>query len=174
MSDPFAVLGIEPRFDLDLQALHQRFIAAAAVTHPDRYLDPLEQSEAAARTAEINEAYATLCDPERRANALLLVQGGPAPEDDKSLPPDFLMEMMEVREEMEQAVDKDDEAELRRLRHWADQQRRGHLEQIKTLFAAEDAQAVRHELNALRYIERMLEQMPAPQDHPSASDDAKA
>ncbi len=159
--DPFETLGVEPRFDLDETDLHQRFIRATAAAHPDRYLDPLEQADAADRASQINHAYRVLSDPESRANALLATLGGPAKEDDPSLPPDLLMDMMEVREEMEAAIEANDSADLERLRKWAEGRRAEHLDRIAAHFGANDLAQVRLELNAMRYIERMLEQMPA-------------
>ncbi|MEM9418314.1 MAG: Fe-S protein assembly co-chaperone HscB [Planctomycetota bacterium] len=162
MANPFETFDLTPAFDLDLEALHQRFLAASAENHPDRFTDPLDQADAAERSSEINHAYRTLTDPEARANALLAVLGGPAPEDDKSLPPTFLMEMMAVREELEDAEAANDAAALSRLRQDAQNKRQHHVDQLSTLFAADpvDGKAVRLELNAMRYIERMLEQMP--------------
>jgi len=160
MADPFAILGVKPQFDLDAEGLHARFIAAVATAHPDRFSDPVDQADAAVRTAEINEAYATLTDPERRANALLIKLGGPAKNDDKSLPPDLLMQMMEVREQSEQAIATDNRTELERLRCWARNQREEYLGRISKLFERRDTTAIRMELNALRYIEQMLKQLP--------------
>ena len=166
MEDPFAVLGVEPRFDLDMDRLHARFIELSARTHPDRFADPLEQAEATDRASRLNEAYRILTEPEKRADALLRLHGGPAREDDKSLPPDLLMQMMEVRERMEEAVASRDADELAELRQWAEDQRREHLARVAKLFDGgvtnDSAKAIRLELNALRYFERMIEQMPPP------------
>lgn len=162
MPDPFAVFDLTPRFDFDEDELHQRFLSASAANHPDRFTDPLDQADAAERSAAINHAYRALSDPEARANALLALLGGPAAEDDKSLPPALLMEMMEVREELEAAAEADDRPALARLRAAAERQRQNHLDTLTRLFAQEpiDGKAIRLELNALRYIERMREQMP--------------
>lgn len=161
MPDPFQTLGVERRFDLDEAELHRRYVAAAAEAHPDRYADPIEQAEAADRAARINEAYRTLSDPERRANALLIALGGASKEQDDSLPPDLLMDMMQVRERLEAAVARDDSGEQTALEAWAVDQRQAHLDNAARLFTAEepDLQQVRVELNALRYVERMIEQM---------------
>ena len=167
MPDPFQMLGLPPRFDLNQADLHAKFIQASSATHPDRYTDPVQQAQAAERAAEVNQAYAVLSDPERRADALLTLLGGPAKDQDKSLPPALLMDMMEVREQLEQAVADNNQAELDKLRDWADDQRDAHLKMIKNLFAdtqdelpAGAAKSIRLELNALRYIQRMLDQMP--------------
>ncbi len=172
MPDPFKTLGLPPRFDLDQADLHARFIQASSTHHPDRHTDPVAQAEAAERSAEINQAYAVLSDPERRADALLTLLGGPAKDQDKSLPPDLLMDMMEVRENLEEAVAANNAMELEKLRGWANDQREAHLSKVADLFDNAStsppdallpgavAKAIRLELNTLRYIERMLEQMP--------------
>jgi len=167
MTDPFDTLGVAPRFDLDSDDLHRRMLTLTGEHHPDRFTDPFEQAEAAERAAQINEAYRTLADPERRANALLTRLGGPAKEDDHTLSPDLLMEVMEVREELETAVESNDADAIERLRRWAVTERAKRLDAVAALFdhGGEPVvlgKAVRLELNALRYFERMLEQMPDP------------
>ena len=167
MTNPFDLLGIPACFDVDEGDLHQRFITGVAACHPDRYTDPLDQADAAQRAAELNAAYQSLKDPESRANVLLKLLGGSLKEDDKSLPPQLLMEVMEAREQLEEAMQAGDQAMIDRLHHWGHDQRRGHLEQIGQLF--QDAQAtaqedrpailkkIRLELNALRYFQRMTQ-----------------
>jgi molecular chaperone HscB len=168
MPDPFQTLGLPRRFDLDEADLHARFIHASSTHHPDRHTDPVLQAEAAEQSAEINHAYAVLSDPERRADTLLTLLGGPAKDQDKSLPPALLMDMMVIREQLEETVAENNEAELEKLRAWANGQRETHLAKVAELFDGEEstlpdakAKSIRLELNTLRYIERMLEQMPA-------------
>lgn len=168
-TNPFARMGIDPTFALDTDALQARFLALSAEHHPDRFSDPADQADAADRIARINEAYQTLSDPERRANALLAVLGGPAPEDDKSLPQDLLSEMIDIRERQEEATESGDEAKIRELADWARDRRDTSLKRIAMLFKmatmGDDVQQeklaiIRVELNALRYYERMIEQLP--------------
>jgi len=168
--DPFALFDLPRQFELDEGQLHERFIAASAVNHPDRFTDTVRQAEAAERSAAINEAHVVLTDMEKRADCLLGLLGGPAKGDDKSLPPDLLMEMMEIRQRMEEAVSSQDEATLAELLKWAEQQRQTYLGRIGELFRQLDSRndddstpqrkAIRLQLNALRYIQRMLDQMP--------------
>jgi molecular chaperone HscB len=166
MTNPFEVLGVPARFDLDQAELHRRFIALSAANHPDRFLDPLAQADAAGRAAQINGAYKVLAEPQSRAEALLAVLEGPGAAEDKSLPADLLATMMTAREEMDQAVAAGDEPTLSRLRAWAQEQRGKLLAQVAGLFAQtgdlQRGPAARREvrltLNALRYFQRMLEQ----------------
>lgn len=162
--DPFAIFDLPRRFTFDEQALRQRFLKASAEQHPDRFPDPIQQAEAVEQMSRLTDAYRTLSDPEARARALLRLSGVEDDKDKDSLPPDLLMEVMEVRETMESAIASGDDDELARLRQWANQQRDEHLQQLGTLLDTEltaaKAPEVRLQLNALRYMERMLEQMP--------------
>lgn len=170
MQDPFATLEVPRRFRLDERELERKFVALSSEHHPDRHTDPIAQADAAEKSSEIGHAYRILADPEQRANALLALRGGPAKESDASLPPDLLTEVMEVREALEEALEHRDEAELKRLRQWAEQQRDERLRTVGDLLEQGDpsepmdeeaARRARLELNALRYAQRMLEQMEA-------------
>ena len=170
MANPFETLGVPVKFDLDMGELHKRFLSASSANHPDRFSDPVQQAEAAERSAAVNEAYRTLKDPESRANALLVVLGGAAKEDDKALPADLLAEMLDVREQQEEAEAAHDTAKLRELAAWAGERRGERLTNLADIFAqvATRPAGARHfllknarlELNALRYIQRMIEQLP--------------
>ena len=163
-NDPFATLGLEPRFDLDGEDLRRRFLAASSEAHPDRFIDPLEQAEAVEQMSALTDAYRVLSDPESRARALLRRSGLEAEGDKDKLPPDLLMQVMEVREELESAIESGNADELKRLRGWATDQRADYLAQLAAIFQKpldqKAASQVRLELNALRYMQRMLEQMP--------------
>ena len=172
-NNPFDTLGLTPRFDLDPEELHRRFIAGSAANHPDRFLEPLDQADAADRSARINQAYRVLRDPQSRAEALLLVLGGPTAQADKSLPADLLDTMMERREELEAATARNDKAALVRLHQWAADQHAAHLGRIATLLAQAAAASTatpgstapllreaRRELNALAFFRRMLDETP--------------
>ena len=172
MNDPFQILELPRQYDLNESLLQQQFVALSAANHPDRFSDPVQQAEASEKSAAINEAYALLKDPVLRAQVLLKLIAGELSEDRDTLPPDFLMEVMEVRESMEQAVEQSDTAKLDELRTWASQERADHLDRIAVTFDAHMnstttdttpdllIRQVQQDLNVLRYLERMLEQMP--------------
>ena len=132
--------------------------------HPDRFPDPIEQAEAVEQMSLITDAYRVLSDPEARARALLELSTQDEGADRDALPPDLLMEVMEVREEMESAIESGNANELQRLRTWAGERREEHLQKLAALLDRDIdttiAGKARLELNALRYIQRMLEQMP--------------
>jgi hypothetical protein len=127
--------------------------------------------------AALNEAKRVLANPESRAEALLRRLGGPRKEEDRSLPPEFLHEMMEVREEIEGAVEGKDAEAIRRWESWADERRGAHIKAVNGLFSEllgenegregrgsgladgehQRRRAIRMELNMWRYVERLIE-----------------
>ncbi|UCD76535.1 MAG: DnaJ domain-containing protein [Phycisphaerales bacterium] len=164
--DPFELLGLERRFDIDRAALQAAYLKRSAQLHPDRFPDPIDQAEAAAKAACLNTARDVLADDERRADVLLRLLGGPTREEDKSLPDGFLMDIMEARQEMEDAVGSGDPAQRKRVEDWVHQQRSGFLDSVGRLFGkvatnadAQTLAGIRVQLNAWRYIERMIEQL---------------
>ncbi len=164
--DPFTLLGLPRAFDLDQRALQVAYLRRSAALHPDRFIDPIEREEAQRTAAALNDARAILADDEQRANLVLALCGGPTKEQDKSLPDGFLMEMMDIRQEMEAALAGDDPAERSRIEQWASERRRQHIDAVRSMFQRlgehprpDALAAVRRELNAWRYIERMIEQL---------------
>lgn len=173
VDDPFARLGLPRRFDLPPGDIERAYLALAAHAHPDLADDP---DDAEVLSADLNRARATLIDPEKRAIALWELWraklGVAAPDKASSLPPTFLMEMMDVREGMESARLHNDAETLSHWSSWADGKRAEYQQNVRTLFdalelmgdmpAAETEQTlarVKVVLNQWRYVERMLEQM---------------
>ncbi|CAG0955213.1 hypothetical protein PHYC_00425 [Phycisphaerales bacterium] len=154
--DPFAVLGLSPGFDLDRQAIERAYLRKAAALHPDAAGEASSE-----QAADLNRARAALADSERRAEALLRRLGGPEKERDKSLPTGFLMEIMEVREQVEAALAEADEPGRAHWRAWALDQRSEYERRISELFRAgpPPLTEIRKTLNAWRYVERLLEQL---------------
>lgn len=166
-SDPFSILGLPPRFDLSADEINSAHLSRVASVHPDlaqqgqpSWAEPDDDP-----TALLNEAKRILENPESRADALLRALGGPSKEADRSLPPGFLMEMMETREAVEAAMNSKDPAALQQWRRWADEQRTQYSQTVSALFGAlgpnpapAKLAAIRTSLNAWRYIERLVEQ----------------
>ncbi len=161
----FAVFNLPAQFDLDEAALQSRYLELTRLTHPDFAGDDIDsQMRAMELSARVNEAHRILSDPETRANYLLMLQGGPAQTQDTSLPDGFLEEIMLLREELADAQSQGNAQSLQHLEAQARQRRQSHLTRIAELFQQPTPQAasqIRTELNALRYIQRMLEQIHA-------------
>ncbi|MCX5691009.1 MAG: hypothetical protein NTV94_14690 [Planctomycetota bacterium] len=171
---PFSILGLQPAFELDQAAVERAFLRQVARLHPDHAPDTSEDDQNAAVVA-LNAARDQLLDPERRAGILLGILGGPAPSQDKSLPQGFLLEMLEARQAMEEELAADPHNARPRWRLWALERRSGYCKVLAELFNRAPGNAsvlatIRCELNAWRYIERMIEQLDPAFSHGSKPD----
>jgi molecular chaperone HscB len=162
-ADSFDTLGLSPRFDLEREEIDRAYLARSGALHPDLARG---DAEAPRKMAALNHAKRTLEDPERRARALLTRLAGAGGDQDRALPPGFLAEMMEMREEIEAAVESGNPAVRRKWEAWAEERRHEAIAEVGALFAglssppsAEQLRAIRTRLNAWRYIERLIEQL---------------
>ena len=97
--------GLVPSFEVDLRALEERHLQLSRRLHPDRLIgkDPRQQGRALTLSSALNEAYALLKDERRRAEHLLGIAGGKGADQDKRTPQAFLIDQLELREEIEGA-----------------------------------------------------------------------
>lgn len=104
----FALFGLEPSFEIDQADLEDRLRQASMAWHPDRFALQGEtaQLEAEDKMAAFNDAFPQLRDAPKRAELLLRWLGAaPTQGTDSQAGPEFLMRMMELREEAEEARD---------------------------------------------------------------------
>ena len=107
----FALFDLKPGFVVDSDQLASRYRELARSVHPDRFADASEQEQRQAleRSANLNEAYQTLKSAPRRARYLLTLQGNEVPLEVTVHDPEFLLQQMTLREELE---DLHDDADL--------------------------------------------------------------
>lgn len=108
----FALFDLTPAFDIDLQQLSARYRELAKVVHPDRFAgaDDREKRLALEQSASLNEAYQVLRSASQRARYLLSLQGGDVPLEVTVQDPEFLIQQMQWREELEELQDQADGA----------------------------------------------------------------
>jgi len=108
----FSVFGLEPRLNLDLDALEREFHRLSRKLHPDRFARASESERewSLADTALLNDAYRTLKDPLRRTEYLLKLHGAEIGEehagkdrrDPSRVPPDLLEEVFDLNMQLEE------------------------------------------------------------------------
>lgn len=106
----FGLFGLPASFDLDNTALTQAYRQLQKDWHPDRFAleADADKRRVMQAAAMINEAYQTLSRPVSRARYLLEHAGQAINlEKDTQQDPIFLMEQMEMREALDDAVDVD-------------------------------------------------------------------
>ncbi|MEY4790373.1 MAG: Co-chaperone protein HscB [Planctomycetota bacterium] len=92
---------MEQAYKIDLVNLEVSYLAASKKHHPDFSNSALFDAEALKLSAMVNQAYSTLKDPFQRAEYLLKLEDGKNSEEIRTVPPDILEEVMDIRFELE-------------------------------------------------------------------------
>ncbi|APR99845.1 Fe-S protein assembly co-chaperone HscB [Pajaroellobacter abortibovis] len=104
--NPFTLFDIPPAYRVDLEALEKTYQQLSMRLHPDRHTHSLpgERKAALLKMAQINEAWNILQNPIARAEALFRLGGFALGEASEPKPEkDFLMAIMDLREDLEKA-----------------------------------------------------------------------
>jgi len=106
MRDYFALLGFARHCELDEKALHQAYLSAQRLAHPDRQTDAAARMAALQTSADLNQAYRILKHPLRRAEHLLALEGIRVGGEQDTVRPSstLLMESMDFRERLMEAT----------------------------------------------------------------------
>lgn len=161
--DPFDTLGLPPRFELDRKLLEQRFRELQRALHPDRHASAPASHRRMnlARAVEVNEAYAVLKDELRRAQAVLRWLGDSGAHDPAD--PEFLMEVMELREALGEAKASGDLEAVTALAGRVGKMRSATRAELLDAFAGlrpgEDTATARALVARLRYFKRFLDEV---------------
>lgn len=96
----FDFYGLKPGLILDLKELKDKFLLYSRRYHPDHFVlqNESQQAEAEDQSALNNKAFKTLMDPDLRIKYVLELKGRIKEEEILTLSPDFLMEMMEIND----------------------------------------------------------------------------
>ena len=115
-ADPFATLGMPRRYRLDMTSLETRYRELQKALHPDKHAaaSASERRMSLLKAVEVNDAYRVLKDELRRAEALLALHGNRAGEHGPA-DPDFLQQMLELREALDEAKATRDPQQVERL-----------------------------------------------------------
>ncbi|KAL5328309.1 hypothetical protein ACEPPN_001808 [Leptodophora sp. 'Broadleaf-Isolate-01'] len=146
-------------FHIDTRELRREFLQLQAVAHPDRHPQNLK-TRAEATSARINEAYKTLQNPLTRAQYLLGLRGIDVAEDEtaKVDDPELLMEVLDAREEIENAREEEELDEMKRV----NDERIGVSEGVlDRAFKEDDLVGAKEEAVRLRYWVNIKESLDA-------------
>jgi molecular chaperone HscB len=164
-SDAFGLLGLPAQFDLDPSVIEAAFFDRSKELHPDRFANApaAERVVALSRSRALNDAYQTLKKPVPRAEYMLQLAGVKIG-DNEQLDPTFLMEILELREELAEARVAKRNSEIEKLFGVMKDRRKTSIESLAKLFEANDLSAIKVQLILLRYIDRYLEECDAALD----------
>ena len=158
----FELFEIPAQFSQDSAVLASKWKDLQREAHPDKFA---AQGVAAQRIAmqwsvRINEAYARLKDPLKRATYLCELNGAPInAHTNTAMPPAFMMMQIEWREALEEASTA---AELEKISDEAAQYERGQLSKIEQLIDVNhDYTAAANEVRALMFVARFVGEIEA-------------
>lgn len=107
----FELFGLPSQFNLDGSLLSSQFRELQKRFHPDNFASASERDRllAVQKASQINDAYQVLKNPISRAEYMLSENGADIRAEQQTMQdPMFLMEQMELREELEEIADKAD------------------------------------------------------------------
>ncbi|KAL8940624.1 MAG: hypothetical protein Q9211_002189 [Gyalolechia sp. 1 TL-2023] len=150
-------------FHVDPSKLRQEFLQLQAQAHPDRH-QGIDKVKAEAASARINDAYRTLLNPLARARYLLSLRGVELSEDEsiagspsgmsgegtggQNVDAAFLMDVMDVREEVEEATSREEVEEMKMKNN---ERKKASEDRLDELFRAGDIESARRETVKLGY-----------------------
>jgi molecular chaperone HscB len=169
--DHFETMGLPRAFRLDEKALEEKHRELTRLLHPDRHA---ARGAAARRLAlekmiEVNDAYRVLKDPARRAAHLLQLSGIDLSESGAQgagahLPQDFLLEVMDLREDFDAARAKRDAGKVKALTTRIQDERARELASAEDAFARGELGAAAAAVAKMRYHDRFLGEVRAYED----------
>src|SRR4051812_48641881 len=161
----FELFNLEPAYAINGAALEQAYRDLQALIHPDRYAQAgdAERRASMQMTTRVNEAYRALKDPVQRAKHILELHGVDVGfETNTQMPTDFLMQQLELREELDGARTKKDFAFLDSLKTRLKKQRQGLETQIgESIDARKDYLAATDLVRKLMFLQRIDEEIDA-------------
>ena len=169
MHNHFELFGLAPAFGLEPEGLQRRYREIQSQVHPDRFAHAGDAERRASLqwTTRVNEAYRTLTDPVQRAKHILELHGvDVAFETNTRMPPDFLVQQLELREELEGAVSGKDAAALERLRADLVGNRQALIRQIgEAIDNRKDYACAAGLVRKLMFLDKLDEEIEAAYEH---------
>ena len=143
--------------------MHGSYKALMARLHPDRFgmASQEEKLSVADQAAAVTDAYSELKQPHRRASHLLELLGVALTEGDNGslLGPPFLMEIMELREELEALGANPTEGRLAELRTRNRTQLDALSSELALAFASSQLDDARRLTAQLQYLQRIHQEI---------------
>ena len=159
-SSHFELFGLPAAFSIDELMLEKAYRDIQSQVHPDRFAHAGDAERRASLqwTTRVNEAYRILKSPVQRGKHLLELHGvDVAFETNTAMPPEFLMQQMELREKLEEAKDA---AGLDDLRKGLLSDRRSLEAQVaRAIDSDKDYQAAADLVRKLQFLHRLDEEI---------------
>lgn len=155
----FELFGLPSQFQLDGSLLSSQFRELQKRFHPDKFATASERDRlmSVQKAAEINDAYQILKNPLSRAEYMLAEQGMEIRGEQQTMQdPMFLMEQMELREELENISTRSNAEEaLMDFERTVSKMYKQHLEQLEQELDATLLDEAADRVRKLKFIAKL-------------------
>lgn len=159
----FELFGLPVDFQIDERQLHDAHQQLQSAFHPDRFVNSTEQEKrlVVQKAAWINEAYQILHNPVSRARYMLQVSGLPMNDEHETTSDTaFLMEQIELREEMDECRScKDPMRCCDHITGKLDQRSKEYSAEFENLFEKGELEQARQVSKKMQFVQRILDQI---------------
>jgi molecular chaperone HscB len=162
----FQLFNIPVTLNPDKQLLKQKFYELSRKYHPDFFTQEteMEQAEALELSSQVNKAYKTLKSQNETIRYVLMQKGMLKEEEKYQLPPDFLMEVMELNEQLQDANLDGDAAKMADVKQGIAAMQDDIYRPVKTIIEGyDDTTTTKEELQPVKeyyfkkkYLDRIL------------------
>ena len=159
----FELFGLPFQFELDGSLLSHQFRELQRRFHPDNFATSSERDRlmSVQKAAQINDAFQTLKHPITRAEYMLSERGLDIRGEHKTLQdPMFLMQQMELREELEEIPDASDPAEaLFDFEQQTKKLYKAQLIELESLLVASNWNDAADAVRKLKFIDKLRDEV---------------
>jgi molecular chaperone HscB len=163
----FTLLGLPVAFEVDAALLDRNYRRLQGQWHPDRFAAAAAPERLAAlqQTSLLNDAYATLKSPLRRAEHLLQLHDvDVAVMKQAELDGAFLLAQMELRDELEALVARGDERGMQALGKRVAAELAGVCAEFAGNIRAAQFQAAKPVFHKLQFLQKLSDEIAAAED----------
>lgn len=131
----FELFDIPVQLKIEVAGLKNKFYTLSRKYHPDFYMHTgrEEQEEVLEKSSLLNKAWKTFQQPDETIKYVLQLKQLLEEEEKYALPPDFLMEVMDINEQLMDAKMNDDQAAIHVIRSTIEQLQKEIYEPVKKI-----------------------------------------
>ena len=157
----FEIFDVAQTYDVDQKGLLKRYLGLQRKFHPDRYI---ASSEAEKRinmqwVAEINLAFETLSDDQKRSIYLLKLNGHEL-EENPTLGKGILLKQIELREDLEEIKrDSNYERALTEFKKETEKELESLKSRLRAAFSIGDSEAIKNLIYEQQFLTKLIGEM---------------
>lgn len=162
MQNYFDFFNLPEQFAIDLQELDQAYKKIQKLVHPDRFVTATEAEKRIAMqwAAMANDAYQTLSDPLKRSVYICELNGYDVQKETHvSMDPEFLMQQLKWREQLQKIRETRNQSTLEKL---AEQQllvRRQQMEEVENSLNQRQFENAMQKIRKMMFLEKFGEEI---------------